>query len=54
MTTRDEDILDFDFFGEEEPPSWDEPTERGETTMERLGSTDPGSLERTRPQMSYS
>lgn len=28
MTTRDEDILDFDFFGEEEPPSWDEPTER--------------------------
>ena len=29
MTTRDEDILDFDFFGEEEPPSWEEPTERG-------------------------
>ena len=28
MTTRDEDILDFDFFGEEEPPSWDEPSER--------------------------
>lgn len=28
MTTRDEDILDFDFFGEEEPPSWDEPAER--------------------------
>jgi hypothetical protein len=28
MTTRDEDILDFDFFGEEEPPSWDEPEER--------------------------
>lgn len=28
MTTRDEDILDFDFFGEDEPPSWDEPTER--------------------------
>jgi hypothetical protein len=27
MTTRDEDILDFDFFGEDEPPSWDEPTE---------------------------
>jgi hypothetical protein len=27
MTTRDEDILDFDFFGEEEPPSWDEPSE---------------------------
>jgi CARDB len=29
VTTRDEDILDFDFFGEEEPPSWEEPTERG-------------------------
>ena len=29
MTTRDEDILDFDFFGEEEPPSWEEPTEGG-------------------------
>ena len=28
MTTRDDDILDFDFFGEEEPPSWDEPAER--------------------------
>jgi hypothetical protein len=28
MTTRDEDILDFDFFGEEEPPSWDEPAEQ--------------------------
>ncbi|MGH3134828.1 MAG: hypothetical protein ACRDNY_14000, partial [Gaiellaceae bacterium] len=28
VTTRDEDILDFDFFGEEEPPSWEEPTER--------------------------
>ena len=28
MTTRDEDILDFDFFGEEEPPSWEEPAER--------------------------
>ncbi len=27
MTTRDEDILDFDFFGEDEPPSWDEPSE---------------------------
>jgi hypothetical protein len=27
--SRDEDILDFDFFGEEEPPSWDEPSERG-------------------------
>ena len=28
MATRDEDILDFDFFGEDEPPSWDEPRER--------------------------
>lgn len=27
MTTRDEDILDFDFFGDDEPPSWDEPAE---------------------------
>lgn len=24
MSTRDEDILDFDFFDEEEPPSWEE------------------------------
>ncbi len=29
MTTRDEDILDFDFFGEEEPPSWEEPPDGG-------------------------
>ena len=28
MSTRDEDILDFDFFDEEEPPSWEEPVER--------------------------
>ena len=28
VTTRDEDILDFDFFGEEEPPSWEEPAEQ--------------------------
>ncbi|MEX2614209.1 MAG: CARDB domain-containing protein [Gaiellaceae bacterium] len=28
MTTRDEDILDFDFFGEEDPPSWEDPSER--------------------------
>jgi hypothetical protein len=28
VSTRDEDILDFDFFDEEEPPSWDEPEER--------------------------
>jgi hypothetical protein len=29
VSKRDEDILDFDFFDEEEPPSWDEPGERG-------------------------
>ena len=29
MSTRDEDILDFDFFDEEEPPSWEEPDEHG-------------------------
>jgi hypothetical protein len=28
VSTRDEDILDFDFFDEEEPPSWEEPVER--------------------------
>jgi hypothetical protein len=27
VSRRDEDILDFDFFEEEEPPSWDEPVE---------------------------
>jgi CARDB len=29
MSTRDEDILDFDFFGEEEPPTWEEQAPRG-------------------------
>ena len=29
VSTRDEDILDFDFFDEEEPPSWEEPGEGG-------------------------
>ena len=29
MTTRDDDILDFDFFGEEESESWDEPADTG-------------------------
>ncbi|MGH3064868.1 MAG: hypothetical protein ACRDOF_01070 [Gaiellaceae bacterium] len=29
MSTRDDDILDFDFFDEEDPPSWEEPTGRG-------------------------
>jgi hypothetical protein len=28
VSTRDEDILDFDFFDEEETPSWEEPAER--------------------------
>jgi hypothetical protein len=28
VSTRDEDILDFDFFDEEEPASWEEPAER--------------------------
>jgi hypothetical protein len=28
LTTRDEDILDFDFFGDEEPPEWEDPEER--------------------------
>jgi hypothetical protein len=28
MSTRDEDILDFDFFDEEEPPTWEETAER--------------------------
>jgi hypothetical protein len=27
MSTRDDDILDFDFFDEEQPPSWEEPEE---------------------------
>ena len=38
MTTRDEDILDFDFFGDEEPPTWDDPEER-----------EPGASTRPRP-----
>lgn len=29
MSTREDDILDFDFFDEEESPSWEEPAERG-------------------------
>jgi hypothetical protein len=29
VNRRDEDILDFDFFDEDEPPSWEEPEERG-------------------------
>jgi len=29
VSTRDDDILDFDFFDEEEPPTWEEPPEHG-------------------------
>jgi hypothetical protein len=29
MSSRDDDILDFDFFDEEEPPSWEESAESG-------------------------
>jgi hypothetical protein len=29
VSTRDDDILDFDFFDEEEPPSWEKRPERG-------------------------
>ena len=25
MSTRDDDILDFDFFDEEDAPAWEEP-----------------------------
>jgi hypothetical protein len=50
VSTRDEDILDFDFFDEEEPPSWEEaperssgpPRERGPRRGSRLGG--PGNL----------
>ena len=38
VSTRDEDILDFDFFDEEERPSWEEPSERTVgSTRERGG-----------------
>ncbi len=29
MSTRDDDILDFDFFDDEDPPSWEEPAGEG-------------------------
>ena len=29
MSSRDDDILDFDFFDEEDSPSWEEPADRG-------------------------
>ena len=36
MATRDDDILDFDFFDEEDAPSWEEPVDPGsESTAER-------------------
>ena len=37
MSTRDEDILDFDFFDEEEPPSWEEPPDRGSSAPRERG-----------------
>ena len=42
MSTRDEDILDFDFFDEEEPPSWDEPKEGGPGPPGGRGPRPPG------------
>ena len=38
MSTRDDDILDFDFFDEEEAPSWEEPSERGGEPPRRRGT----------------
>jgi hypothetical protein len=35
VSTRDEDILDFDFFDEEEAPTWEEPGEPAETQQRR-------------------
>ncbi|HUF01018.1 MAG TPA: hypothetical protein VMN35_01210 [Gaiellaceae bacterium] len=42
MSTRDEDILDFDFFDEEEPPAWDEPPDRGAGPPRDRGPRDRG------------
>ena len=42
MSTRDEDILDFDFFDEEEPPSWEEPPDRGPGPPRDRGPRDRG------------
>jgi hypothetical protein len=42
VSTRDEDILDFDFFDEEEPPSWEEPSERGPGPPRDSGPRDRG------------
>jgi hypothetical protein len=35
VSTRDDDILDFDFFDDEEPPTWEEPPERRPSTPPR-------------------
>ena len=42
MSTRDEDILDFDFFDEEEPPSWEEPASSGPGPPRDRGPRDRG------------
>jgi hypothetical protein len=43
VSTRDEDILDFDFFDDEEPPSWEEPPESSrESAREPRGPRDRG------------
>lgn len=42
MSTRDEDILDFDFFDEEEPPARDEPPGRGGGPPRDRGPRDRG------------
>jgi len=41
MSTRDDDILDFDFFDEEEPPSWEEPDEQTAVEPSRRGPRGP-------------
>ncbi|MFO7572001.1 MAG: hypothetical protein R6W48_05290 [Gaiellaceae bacterium] len=42
MSTRDEDILDFDFFDDEEPPSWEESPERTSEAPRGRGPRDRG------------
>jgi len=42
VSTRDEDILEFDFFDEEEPPSWEEPAEREPGPPRQRGPRDRG------------
>jgi hypothetical protein len=41
VTTHDDDILDFDFFEEEEPPTWEEGPERSTGPPRRAGSGPP-------------